>query len=93
MKINSFAVWALPSAALLLALHAPTAAETGSDQPSAKTPSVVTVEDVRVRPRGRHFIPNSAEDEAIQRRLTIFNEQQSLDNAALDKKLRICRGC
>jgi len=29
----------------------------------------------------------------IQRRLSIFNEKQGLDDLALDKKLKICRGC
>jgi len=38
-------------------------------------------------------MPNSTEDNAIQRRLSIFNKQQGLEDLALDKKLKICRGC
>ncbi|VIO67215.1 hypothetical protein CI41S_05770 [Bradyrhizobium ivorense] len=38
-------------------------------------------------------MPNSAEDQATQRRQSIFNEQQGIDNAEFDRKLKICRGC
>jgi hypothetical protein len=50
-----------------------------SDQPSSKKLSPPSTEGVRVQPRGQDFMPNSAEDEAIQRRLPIFNNQQGLE--------------
>jgi hypothetical protein len=71
----------------------PLAAMAGSDQPPAKKPSTPPVENARVQPRGQEFMPNSSEDDAIQRRLSIFNQQQGLEDVALDKKLKICRGC
>jgi hypothetical protein len=92
MKVSSFASCTLSSANLLLALTTAIAAESGSNPPPAKPPPAA-VEDARVQPRGKEFMPNSADDQAIQRRLTIFNEQQGLENTALDKKLKICRGC
>jgi len=73
-----------------------------SDQPSPKkSPSFSDIAQqspsfsdiVRVQPRGPTFMPKSAEDSGIQRRLSIFNEKQGLEDLDLDKKLKICRGC
>jgi hypothetical protein len=50
-------------------------------------------ESVHVQPRGSTFAPSSAEEEIIQKRITIFNEMQRLLDSRLDRKLRICRGC
>ena len=50
-------------------------------------------ESVHVQPRGSHFAPNSAEDDAIQKRMTIFNATQAVVDTRFDKKLTICRGC
>ncbi|VIO72801.1 hypothetical protein CI1B_44490 [Bradyrhizobium ivorense] len=93
MKISSIASCTLPSAGLLLALATPIAAESAPNPSSAKAPPPAAVEDVRVQPRGQEFMPNSAEDQATQRRQSIFNEQQGIDNAEFDRKLKICRGC
>jgi hypothetical protein len=50
-------------------------------------------ESLRVQPQGEDFAPKSAEEAAVQKRITIFNStQQNLDES-LDKNLRICRGC
>lgn len=82
------------STALLLALaYLPNAAIANSDRQSSKQSSSPVTGGVRVQPRGQDFMPNSTEDDAIQRRLSISNEQQGLEDVALDKKLRICRGC
>jgi hypothetical protein len=50
-------------------------------------------ENVRVQPRSSTFIPNSAEEDAVQNRLTIFNETQAVQDALFDRRLTICRGC
>jgi hypothetical protein len=50
-------------------------------------------ENVRVQPRGRTFSPNSAEVDAVQRRLSKFNEMQAAEDALFDRKLTICRRC
>jgi hypothetical protein len=51
-------------------------------------------ESVRVQPRARTFIPDSAEEEAVQNRLTIFNQTQAVQDAWFDRRrLTICRGC
>ena len=50
-------------------------------------------ESVRVQPRGIPFAPNSAEEDAVQKRITIFNSTQESLDESLDKKLKICRGC
>jgi hypothetical protein len=94
MKISGATACVVPSTALLFALAGlPIAALADSDQPSPKQLSSPSVETVRVQPRSQEFMPNSAEDNAIQQRLSIFNEQQGLEDLALDKKLKICRGC
>lgn len=53
----------------------------------------VSAETVHVQPRRPDFMPNSPEDGATQRRLSIFNEQQGVEDVSLDKKLKICKGC
>jgi hypothetical protein len=64
-------------------------AETPSQAPiQSRTP-----DSVRVQPRGPDFAPNSTQDSTVQGRLTIFNADQDALNAAMDRKLRICRGC
>jgi hypothetical protein len=94
MKISQAADCVAASTVLLFALAGlQMAAMADSDQVSPKKSSPPSVDVVRVQPRGQDFIPNSAEDNAIQRRLSIFNEQQSQEDLALDKKLKICRGC
>ena len=50
-------------------------------------------ESVRVQPRGRTFMPNSSEDDTVQRRLTNSNAAQAADDAMFDRKLSICRRC
>jgi len=51
-------------------------------------------ESVHVQPRGRTFAPNSAEVDAVQKSITIFNTTQGVLDAWFDrKKLTICRGC
>jgi hypothetical protein len=50
-------------------------------------------ESVHVQPRGSTFAPNSAEVDAVQKRITIFNATQAVLDAWLDRKLTICRGC
>ena len=82
------------ASALLFALASlPITAIADSDQSSPKKSTSPPVETVHVQPRGQDFIPNSTEDIAIQRRLSIFNEKQGLEDLALNKKLKICRGC
>jgi len=67
-----------------------------AETPQIPSTSRVTTEDpesVRVQPRGRVFDPNSAQDDEVQRRLTIFNATQALEDAAFDRNLKICRRC
>ena len=67
-----------------------------AESPQIPSTSRVTTEDpdsVRVQPRGRVFDPNSAQDDEVQRRLTIFNATQALEDAAFDRRLKICRRC
>jgi len=54
---------------------------------------VGVAESVHVQPRGNTFAPNSAEEDALQKRITIFNATQRLLDAWFDRKLTICRGC
>jgi hypothetical protein len=54
---------------------------------------VGVAESVHVQPRGSTFAPNSAEEDAVQKRITIFNARQRLLDAWFDRKLTICRGC
>jgi len=66
-------------------------AEPLSTQPPAPAPGAA--ESVRVQPRGSAFIPNSPEDDAVQKRITIFNAEQRLLDASFDRRLTICRRC
>ena len=50
-------------------------------------------ENVRVQPHGPAFAPNSAEYDAVQRRLSISNAMQAAQDAAFDRRLTICRRC
>jgi hypothetical protein len=93
MTISGAMMCLAPATALLFTLAGlPITATADSDQQSPKRSSS-PFETARVQPRRQDFMPNSAEDNAIQRRLSIFNEKQGLDDLALDKKLKICRGC
>jgi hypothetical protein len=65
-------------------------------EPSSVPPpgaGVGVAESVHVQPRGSTFAPNSAEDDAVQKRITIFNATQRLLDAWFNRKLTICRGC
>jgi hypothetical protein len=65
-------------------------------EPLSVTPpgaDVGVAESVHVQPRGSTFAPNSAEEDAVQKRITIFNARQRLLEAWFDRKLTICRGC
>jgi hypothetical protein len=65
-------------------------------EPLSVTPPgarVGVAESVHVQPRGSTFAPNSAEADAVQKRITIFNARQRLLDAWFDRKLTICRGC
>src|SRR5262245_1887031 len=59
--------------------------------PAAAAPRAA--ESVHVQPRGSAFAPNSAEDDEVQKRITRFNAEQTLQDASFDKKLSICRRC
>ncbi|MBR1124871.1 hypothetical protein JQ628_25335 [Bradyrhizobium lablabi] len=48
---------------------------------------------VRVQPRGRSFVPGSAEDADVQRKIESFNAAQQKLDKMLDEKLTICRRC
>ena len=66
-------------------------------EPASAPPPVAgpgAAESVHVQPRGRTFAPNSAEVDAVQKSITIFNTTQGVLDAWFDrKKLTICRGC
>jgi hypothetical protein len=66
-----------------------------AEPPSVTPPGagVGVAESVHVQPRGSTFAPNSAEVDAVQKRITIFNAKQRLLDAWFDRKLTICRGC
>jgi hypothetical protein len=94
MKMFGATACLAPSTALFFALAGPPIAATAdSGLPSPKKTTSPSVETVHLEPRRQNYMPNSAEDNDIQRRLSIFNEKQGLEDLALDKKLRICRGC
>ena len=69
-------------------------AETPSVPSPQKSPKAEgEAESIRVRPQGEEFAPNSAEEDAVQKRITIFNSMQESLDESFDRKLRICRGC
>lgn len=55
--------------------------------------SAGAVESVHVQPQPSDFAPNTAQEAAVQERLTSFNLKQDLLDTEFDRKLRICRGC
>ncbi|CCE10681.1 exported hypothetical protein [Bradyrhizobium sp. STM 3843] len=63
--------------------------------PAAPPPSreQSAVDGVHVQPRRDTFMPNSAAEDELQRRITDFNQKQGGVEAEFDRKLRICRGC
>lgn len=67
-----------------------TRAEGPRSSPSERT---AIVDSVQVQPRAPHFDPRSAEEDDIQRDLTIFNERQQVLEAMFDRRLMICRRC
>jgi hypothetical protein len=68
-------------------------AETPAAPPPQPQQAPDAAESVLVQPRGDAFVPNSAEEDAVQKRITIFNSTQESLDESLDKKLKICRGC
>jgi hypothetical protein len=66
-------------------------AQTPIATPSPKPQAVD--ETVRVQPRGNDFVPNSSQEDAVQKRITDFNSTQENLDASFDSKLHICRGC
>ena len=66
-------------------------------EPASAPPPVAgagVAEIVHVQPRGRTFAPSSAEVDAVQKSITIFNTTQGRLDAWFDRrKLTICRGC
>jgi len=59
--------------------------------PAAAAPGAA--ESVHVQPRGSAFAPNSAEDDAVQKLITLFNAEQTLLDASFNRRLTICRRC
>ena len=66
-----------------------------AETPSAPLPQKeqVETESVRVQPRGNDVTPTPADEDAVQKRITIFNSTQEIQDESFDKKLSICRGC
>jgi hypothetical protein len=65
-----------------------------AETPTPPPPRVQdAAESVRAQPRPDSSAPSSAEEDAVEKRITIFDSTQESLDAALDKKLRICRGC
>ena len=83
--------WLVSIAVLFTLTFASVVAVAESSQNSRVTADAP--ESVRVQPRGRSFDPNSAREEEVQRRITIFNATQGVEDAAFDRRLRICRRC
>jgi hypothetical protein len=83
--------WLVSIAVLLPLTFPPVVAIAESPQNSRVTADAP--ESVRVQPRGRIFDPNSAQEDEVQRRITIFNATQAVEDAAFDRRLRICRRC
>ena len=83
--------WLVSIAVLFSLTFAPVVAIAESSQNSRVTADAP--ESVRVQPRGRIFDPSSTQEEEVQRRITIFNATQAVEDAAFDRRLRICRRC
>ncbi|MET4255106.1 hypothetical protein ABIC09_000028 [Bradyrhizobium sp. S3.12.5] len=82
----------IPSLAAFLALAA-FSVDAFAESPSTQKADSRPPEGVHVQPRGPGFVPNTSQDDIVQRRLTIFNGDQDAINTAFDRRLRICRGC
>jgi hypothetical protein len=74
----------LPVAALLAFAVTPNAAIAEPALVPPLTDSTETPESVHVQPRGRAFAPKSAEDEAVQKQLTVANESPPAQNLWLE---------
>jgi hypothetical protein len=86
--------WVKSISVLLLLTLAPVVAIAESQRiPSCSSVTTEEPESVHVQPRGRAFAPNSAQEDEVQRRITIFNANQAMEDAAFDRRLRICRRC
>lgn len=86
--------WLVSIAVLLPLTLAPVVAIAESPQiPSTSRVTTENPESARVQPRGRVFDPNSSQDDEVQRRLTIFNATQAVEDVAFDRRLTICRRC
>ncbi len=83
----------LPIAALFTLTVMPSDAIADASVAAPPPTAVETVESVHVQPRGPGFAPNSAQDDVVQGRITIFNATQGIQDVAFDRKLRICRRC
>ena len=81
------------SSALVLSFAAIplTAVADPASAPSSRVSNAT--ESVHVQPRGSSFMPESTAVDAVQKRITDFNQKQELLDTKFDKKLRICRGC
>jgi hypothetical protein len=60
---------------------------------SSQSERTAIADSVHVQPRAPHFDPRSAEEDDVQRKLIIFNEQQQMLEAMFDRRLMICRRC
>jgi hypothetical protein len=69
----------------LTALADPAAPPTSREQSAA--------DSVHVQPRRNTFMPNSAAEDEVQRRIADFNQKQGVVETEFDRRLRICRGC
>jgi len=83
----------LQVAVAIASAFVPAAAIAQSTQIPSPLVAPGAAENVRVQPRERGFVPNSGADDEVQRQLTIFNAQQAVQDAAFDRKLKICRRC
>lgn len=45
------------------------------------------------QPRAQRFSSNSAAEISVQERMSAFDAEQQKEDAELDKRLNICRGC
>jgi hypothetical protein len=92
LKVTAMRPFLQAAVAIALAL-VPTASI--GETPPMPPPSVSawTPESVRVQPHRPAFMPNSAEYNEVQRRLSTFNATQAAQDAAFDRRLSICRRC
>jgi hypothetical protein len=83
----------LPVAALFALTVMPSAAIAEPSLVAPPSTAVEAAEGVHVQPRRPGFAPNSAQIDVVHGRIAIFNAAQAVQDAAFDRKLRICRGC